>query len=362
MQEFQLIVPSFCRHNRLLHTCPICSREQSVELRPVLSSGAPKAGSAPKGRPEGGPGHARGVHAAGHGAGVHAGTGTRRASASRSNAARRGPAGVRVRQLARGADDGYHSALVPGLRSSADADRLADELAFAAWRLDVLGSDPPGLCAEVAAPSGDLEERTWLCFLIAYLGPLEGEQPYSEIESVRTSWHSGELPDLDGAHTGPRGIHEQERGDATIEAYRAWAIRAGSQAAAFTGEPSWTPERRFARVFERLALPGLNRDGRFELLVLLGRLGCYEMRAGALALGGENQVTLAAKRALGIGDTMLLERRAAELAQACEVPLEALDLGLHNWETGNRVGLGGDPDVEPDPSTRAAARAALSCI
>ena len=46
--------------------------------------------------------------------------------------------------------------------------------------------------------------------------------------------------------------------------------RAGSQAAAFTGETAWTPERRFARVFERMALPGLHRDARFDLLVTLG--------------------------------------------------------------------------------------------
>ncbi|MGO9900547.1 MAG: hypothetical protein ACLP0J_12800 [Solirubrobacteraceae bacterium] len=351
-------MPSFCRHNRLLHTCPICSREQSVELRPVVSSGAPKASAAPKSRPEGGHTRAGG----GHGAAARTGGARRTSSDSRSTAVRHGAAGIRVRHLARGAEDGYHSALVPGLRSSADADRLAHELAFAAWRLGVLASEPPGLCAEVAAPAGDLEERTWLGFLIAYLGPLEGEQPYSEIESVRTTWHSGELPDLDGVQTGPRGVHDRERGEATIEAYRGWAMRAGSQAAAFNGEPSWAPERRFARAFERLALPGMNRDGRFELLVLLGRLGCYEMRAGALALGGENQATLAAKRALGIGDTMLLERRASELARACEVPLEALDLGLHNWGTGRRVGAGVHTDAEPDAGTLAAARAALGCI
>ena len=32
---------------------------------------------------------------------------------------------------------------------------------------------------------------------------------------------------------------------------------------------------------------------------------------------------VAAKRALGIGDPMLLERRAADLAEACSLPLEA---------------------------------------
>lgn len=268
---------------------------------------------------------------------------------------------MRVRHLARGAEDGYHSLLVPGLKSSADAERLAQEIAFATARLQMLESDPPGLYAEVAAPAGDLEERTWLAFLIAYLGPLEGEHPFATIESVRTTWQSGELPDLDGVQTGPRAIHEADRGTATIDAYRAWAMRAGSQAAAFTGEESWTPERRFSRAFERLAFPGMRRDGRFELLVLLGRLGCYDIHAGTLALGGENEVTVAAKRALGIGDTMLLERRAAELAQACEAPLDALDLALHNWGTGRRAGLGVPASLTPDPSALATARAALGC-
>jgi len=266
---------------------------------------------------------------------------------------------VRVRQLPRGAEDGYGSSLLPGLGSSEDADRLAVELAFAACRLRELELDPPDLLAEVADPTGDLEERTWLAFLIAYLCPLDEEQPFASIEAARTLWASGRAPELDGVRTGPRGAYEPGRAPATIAAYRAWAARAGSQAIAFSGEAEWAPERRFGRVFERLALPGMHRDTRFELLVLLGRLGCYEMRAGSLALGGADQVTLAAKRALGIGDTVLLERRAAELAQACGVPLEALDLGLHNWGMGVRCGLGVPVQTEPDESVLAAARNAL---
>ena len=271
---------------------------------------------------------------AGHGNAGRPGSAGARRSVSRATASRNAAGGVRVRHLARGAEDGYHSDLVPGLRSSADAEGLAEEIAFAAGRLQWLESDPPGLYAEVTDQSIDLEERTWLAFLIAYLGPLEDDDPFACIAAARTSWASGEPPSLDALRTGPRGVHEDERGVATLDAYRAWAMRAGSQAAAFTGEPSWTPERRFARAFERLAFPGMHRDGRFELLVLLGRLGCYDMHAGVLELGGENEATVAAKRALGIGDTMLLERRAAELASACEVPLDALDLALHNWGRG----------------------------
>jgi hypothetical protein len=266
---------------------------------------------------------------------------------------------MRVRKLARGAEDGYQCALTPGLHSSADADRLAQELAFAAGRLARLESDPPGLYATVGSGAEEIEERSWLAFLIAYLGPLEDQQPFAEIERVRTSWSSGELPDLSAAQFGPRGAQDQAGSGRTLEAYRAWAARGGSQALSFTGEASWTAERRFARTYERLALPGLHRAGRFDLLVTLGRLGVYELRPATLALGGDNEVTLGAKRVLGIGDPLLLERRAFELAQACELPLEALDLGLDNWQTGTRVTLGLGAEAEPAPDALASARSAL---
>ncbi|MGZ4177970.1 MAG: hypothetical protein ACXVUX_17290, partial [Solirubrobacteraceae bacterium] len=238
--------------------------------------------------------------------------------------------------------------------------RLAEEMAFAATRLDRLETDPPGLYAEVADPSLPIEERTWLAFLIAYLGPLDGDAPFAGIEQARTSWASGEAPRLDDVPLGPRTAHEPGRGQRTVDAYRQWTQRSGSQEAAFTGEGAWAPERRFARVFERLALPGLHRGARFDLLATLGQLGVYELSAGALGLGGGSEtVTLAAKRVLGIGDPLLLERRAADLAAACELPLEALDLGLFNWERGSRSGVGLDPQTEPDPELLSAALAAL---
>jgi hypothetical protein len=329
-------MPTFCRHNRLIQNCPICSREQAIELRPVVSSSAPRSSQV---RPS--PPRARGA-------------------SGRTSPPRSAPgAGVRVRRLERGADDGYRSPLVPGLKSSAEADRLADELAFAAARLSTLAGDPPGLYAEVADPGMDLEERTWLAFLIAYVGPLDGEGPFAEIARVRLPWAGAEPPALEEVLTGSRGAHDPARGARTIEAYRAWAERAGAQAAAFTGDPAWSPERRFSRVFERLALPGMHRDARFELLVSLGQLGLYELTAGALELGGENRVTLACKRALGIGDPLLLERRAADLAEAVGVPLAALHLGLHTWESGRRTTAGVDPDPEAVAQALGRAREAL---
>jgi hypothetical protein len=327
-------MPTFCRHNRLVQNCPICSREQAIEMRPVMSSSAP-----------GGPATRR--EASG-------GTPARRPAPGRVG----GRGGLTVRKLIRGADDGYRCALVPGLKSSEDAERLAAELAFAATRVRLLEQAPPGLYAEVA-DAGEIEERTWLAFLIAYICPLDGPEPFAQIQAVRTTWASGELPDLAAVQTGPRTAHDPARGGQTLEAYRAWVQRSGSQVGAFAGEAAWTPERRFSRQFERLGLPGLHRGARFELLVSLGRLGVYEMRAASLGLGGENEVTLAAKRLLGIGDSLLLERRAAELARAGGVPLEALDLGLHNWESGERATVGTGEKREPDDDALAGVRAAL---
>jgi hypothetical protein len=265
---------------------------------------------------------------------------------------------VTVRRVRTSVDDGYRSSLVPGLKSSAEAERLADELAFSAGRLSALEQAPPGLYAEVAS-GPDLEERAWLAFLIAYLCPVDGEDPFAGIRSVRTPWHTGELPVLEDVPLGPRTAHDPGRGTATLVAYRAWAERAGSQTAGLTGEASWTPERRFGRIYERLSLPGLHRGARFDLLVTLGRLGAIELEAAGLMLGGTDEVTLAAKRALGIGDPHLLERRARELAQACELPLEALDLGFYNWERGARTTMGLPLDSEPDPAALAGARDAL---
>lgn len=272
---------------------------------------------------------------------------------------------MKFRRVARAVEDGYENELVPGLRASGDARRLADEMAFATGRVAELAADPPDLYSEVAL-GDDLEEALWLAFLIAYVSPLgedadeRGRDPFSNIRQARTTWASGELPDLTDVPLGPRTSHDPSRGDRTLAAYRAWAERAGSQAAAFAGEPSWTPERRFDRLFERLALPGLGRSGRFELLVSVGRLGRADVSAGQLQLvEASDPVTISAKRVFGIGDTFMLERRARDLAEAAGVPLDALDLALFNFgqPEGQRATMGSR--ATPDEALREQVEAAL---
>jgi hypothetical protein len=347
-------MPTFCRHNRFLERCPICSK--------TLPGNSPNAR-----KPRG----AASSRAAAGGAATH-GRSTRRES-------------VRVQREGRAEDDGYRSELVPGLRASADASRLAREIAFSSGRLLALGLAPPDLYGEARAlAAGDLELATWMCFLIAYLSPLEGADPFAGVRlalaaaprfgtptSECDQWGAGglpgagelpgtsERPDLQEVPLGPRTSHDRARGADTLIAYRQWVQRAsgdsaGTQAVAFAGDPTWSPERRFARVFERLALPGLGRMGRYDLLVTLGRLGLYELRADSLHLSGarglsaEDLTTLGAKRVFGIGDPLLLERRAAALAKAVGVPVETLDLALANWASSQRATLGFPPETDDD--------------
>lgn len=317
-----LAVPEFCRHNRFVERCPIC--RQTIPGHAVgTQRGGPATRSAA--RPE------RAVRATR--------TGTREA--------------VKVHRETRALADNYRSPLVPGLRSSADARRLAEEIGFSVGRLLSLVDDPPGLYAAVRADQ-DVEQATWLGFLIAYLCPGEGDEPFAGIAAAATDWRSAELPDLDGVALGPRSSHEPARGLSTLLAYRQWAERTGSQASGFQGDAGWSAERRFERIFERLSLPGFGRVGRYDLLVSLGRLGLYEMRAESLHLVGSDPATVAAKRVFGIGDRVNLERRARALADAAEVPIESLDLALANWGSSARATLGQQPDaVDADARERA---------
>jgi hypothetical protein len=285
----------FCRHNRLTAKCPICSRELQEELRskaPVrhVTPRKPGASSTPR-------------------------------SSSRSR-------GVVTRKLARAADDGYRNPLVPGLRATADAERLAIALTQPAHRLEPPGPYP------LIADEPDLDQATWMAFLFALAPEL-----HDVLAEANPPWAEADIEALPA----PKAK--------TAAAYRAWVQRAGSQQAAFTGEESWTPERRFGRVFERLSLPGFNRAARYDLLTALGAAGRYPLVADAVHFVEDDNTTLAAKRALVSGDRMLLERRARDLAEAAALPIAALDRGLAVWGTpGEHVDL----TAEPAPSVAAA--------
>jgi hypothetical protein len=294
----------FCRHNRLTSKCPICARELR-EATPVrhVTVRKPGATSTPKSRAK-----------------------TAKGSSSSSS---RGSGRLITRQLAREADDGYRNPLTPGLKATADAERLAIAVTQAHERLD-----PPGPFKAIDEIP-DVEHATWLAFLMALAPEL-----YDVLDATRPDFKDAEhLDALPPAKA------------KTAEAYRAWVERAGTQEAAFTGEESWTPERRFGRVFERLALPGFTRAMRYDLLTALGAADIYPLEGDALHFADGDATTDAAKRLLVSGDRMLLERRARELADASELPISAFDKGLAVWGTPTQHV---DLTAEPHPGIAAA--------
>ncbi len=297
----------FCRHNRMTSKCAICSREIEDQLRtksPVRHVHVRKPGATST------PRSARAT----------SGTGTTKANPKR----------VVTRQLQRAADDGYRNPLVPGLKATADAERLAGALTQAELRLHPPGPYP------ILAEEPDLEQATWLAFLLALAPDLQ-----ELIEETRPRWEDTDLDALPEAKA------------RTAAAYRAWVARAGSQEEAVTGEASWTPERRFERVFERIALPGFSRAGRYGFLTTLGAAGRYPLTASAVHFVEDDATVLAAKRALVSGDRMLLERRAKDFAEAADLPIAALDRGFAVWGTpGEHVDL----TVDPAPGVAAALR------
>jgi hypothetical protein len=267
-----------------------------------------------------------------------------------------------VRKLTRAVEDGYSSRLVPGLKASADAEQLAEELGFAAGRLEELAVAPTGLYAE-AGSAPDRDEGLWLVTQVVLLGPAEGtDDPFAALRDVVVPWSGGELPALDGVAFGPRSpFADAAAAQRGLTSFRAWADRAGSLSDAFVGDEVWTPERRFERIFERLGtVSGLGR-ARYDLLLVAGALGLVDVRATSLIAGDRDDATAAAKRVFGIGDRLLLDRRADELAQAADVPIGAFDLALANFgRPANRErSLVGATDAAADPAARDRAHAAL---
>lgn len=341
-------MPSFCRHNRLESTCPVCSRKKAAADGSASRPKAPRRQSAR--------------------------SATQRSAVSRTRR-RAADSDLSVRRLARAPDDGFESDLAPGLRSSADALLLAEELAFAAARLHELRERPAGILGEARelARDGRVEEGLWLLAQVAAYGLREpwqqsGEasvEPDAALRPVLVPWQSDERPVLDPQLRGPRASSDPA---ATLSAYRAWAARSGGQAAALAGDGAWDPARRFDRAFERLALPGFARGPRYDFLVVAGALGLADLEPAQLHLLADprDPVLAAAKRVFGFGDPIVVARRARELAAATALPIAALDLGLLNWSRisddpgAGRISAG--TKVAADPGARALVIGALGVV
>jgi len=246
-------VPTFCRHNRLAENCSICAKKARVDMS---ATGARPA--APR---------------------------RERAAAPATERPRKPrrikDTSVSIRKLERAAGDGYGNELVPGLRASADARRLA---------------------AAIAAG-----ER-WLAGL-----------------------PTGPVTDADAALS---GLVAELGGPA--DAFAAWAERHDGALAGLTSSVAGSPEARFDRAFERLSIPGFGRRLRIEFLIRAKALGILpEIEPWTLRLAdasATDPVLLAAKRIFAIGDPLLISRRLKLLLGELASSVACADHALALWQ------------------------------
>lgn len=342
-------MPTFCRHGRFEASCGICRREKAN----AAPSAAKPAGKGTTARRPAGTAGKLSAPATGR---------------SRSRT-------VVTGKLARNIDDGYRSELLPGLRSSADALRLAQELTIAEARLSAIGGPAAGPWALVGELAGQPASAFVAALVIAVASPDEaaGSLDTASKALITLLEYDSSLADLEriGRVTelaavldaGPRGPRGHDASGAALAVPAQVAQRSGgSLEAALLGDQHWTPERRFARTLDRLAFRGLPRAVRYDVLVALGRAGALPVKADGLHLGSD-QVTDAAKRLFAIADVSLLEKRAAAVVEATGVAWDAFEHALWNfagadataagaaarWATakpGTTLGLPGEADDE----------------
>ncbi len=214
-------------------------------------------------------------------------------------------------------------------------------------RLATHGHAEAGPWASLAGLMGEPEQAFAQALVVALAGPdsAAGSVPTAQALAQAASGVDPQSLAADAALTelfaaGPLGPRAHGAEAAGLAAAEQLAQRAGGTlAAALQGEAAWTPQRRFARLIDRLALKGVPRAVRFDLLTALGRAGVLDVRAGALHLGSD-QVTAAAKRVFAVADVALLERRAAALVEALGVEFDALELALWNLAGADATGAG----------------------
>ena len=294
----------FCRHNRLTVKCPICSRE--LEERPARAR-----------RPSG--------------------TSRRASPARRRRRARARPVGPRARS---GRSSRASSRAPP---TTATATRWSPACARPPTRSGSRSRSPPRSRGSsrpgpypLIADEPDLEQATWLAFLFALAPELqdvlaEAQPALGGRRPVRAARGQGSAPPPPTAPGSSAPARRRPRSPAR---------RAGR------------PERRFGRVFERLALPGFSRARALRPADRARRRRPLPARGRRRCTSSRTTPRRSPPSALLVsGDRMLLERRARDLAEAADLPIAALDRGLAVWGTpGEHVDL----TAEPAPGVAAA--------
>ena len=268
----------------------------------------------------------------------------------------------------------------PGLASPPDRDRFVAELADAAQfvnRVRSLGRRPGA--HDVRAPTLDRkpwsarraiaqwagasrpDEATWLAFLTTFFGPDErpGRDPWLAVRTVysgfgegRVGWEGSEtlarlidvcrrnsdryarLPRGNHRKYEPRSFDHPQGLAASACSFVDVIERRGGMAVVFAG-PDASPRARFDRLMSELSgIVSFGRTGRFDFLTLLGYLAVWDLQPGKLYLAGATGPARGARRILDDKARPLddLDRELSELAVRLDVPIQAMEDAICNWQ------------------------------
>lgn len=276
-------------------------------------------------------------------------------------------------------DAGVAAERLPGLADPAERARFVRELEHSTRRIDALArlADDPG-SVDMREPAegwnplpaivqwtrtGDRDEATWLAYLTTAFGPDErrGHETwygtrvlYGGFGEGRVAWRDvaddpASLLELCRRHASeyarlPRGNHRKNeprfnpdhpRGlCASVHDLVALADAHGGLAALMSGDDV-SADARFERLMSqiRARVISFGRTGCFDLLILLGGLGLYELAPPRLYLAGSTGPLDGARRLLpGSRPIRDLDDTLSAVAHRIDVPLQAMEDALCNWQ------------------------------
>lgn len=267
---------------------------------------------------------------------------------------------------------------VPGLTLTSGAALFAEEVARSVARINGVrlpAANPlDGVATNPADPAwdawraivwhdrcGDKEEATWLAFLATHFGRREGDDdPWRSTRAVYSAFGEGVLSweqvvaspadistvcqgHAEECHRLKFGNHRKFETprpghplgvDAVLRSYVEGIIqRTGGRQVALFSVPNVGAAGRSERLMRKLRfVKRFGRTALFDLLTLLGNSGVYDLTPGRVHLVGPTGPLRGAKKMFGNADNRRLEAYANEMATRLDIPIQAVEDALCNWQ------------------------------
>jgi len=211
----------------------------------------------------------------------------------------------------------------------------------------------------------DVDEKLWRAFLAGHFGRPSTPNSSSGAESAsrllcafgsapvwtwkRVSsnllgfrmWLRERQDELSTLKFGNHRKYESKEADAlfkVVASFVKWVQHnGGSPRRAFEAEGMNSADERFDVLFRALKIWRFGRTAKFDTLCLLGDLGIFSIRPGSCYLRGSTGPLFGAQKLLGRQPAAKLSVVADQVAKALQLPMEAFEDALCNWQKELKV-------------------------